>query len=120
MALAVLKLKALNNPVEIVEGISGYIAASDPTLNAGVVELLALSLRAKPRSTAIKSLLSTIIQNSGEGALSILSRVVNAQIFKDFHAEDQNWLLHELSNSQSAITRWKAQQLRANASKMTE
>lgn len=120
MALAVLKLKALNNPDEIVEGISGYIAASDPTLNAGVVELLALSLRAKPRSTAIKSLLSTIIQNSGEGALAILSRVLNAQIFKDFHAEDQNWLLQALSNSQSAITRWKAQQLRANASKMTE
>ncbi|MTD90638.1 hypothetical protein [Corynebacterium hiratae] len=120
MALAVLKLKALNNPDEIVEGISGYIAASDPTLNAGVVELLALSLRAKHRSTAIKSLLSTIIQNSGEGALAILSRVVNAQIFKDFHAEDQNWLLHALSNSQSAITRWKAQQLRANASKMTK
>ena len=119
LALAMLKLKALNDPDEIVEGISGYIAASDLTLNAGVVELLALSLRTKPKSTAIKGLLSTIIQNSGEGALAILSRVLNTQIFKDFHAEDQNWLLQTLSNSQSAITKWKSQQLRANASKMT-
>ena len=108
-----IKLKALNNPDEIVEGISGYIAASDPTLNAGVVELLALSLRAKPKSTAIKGLLSTIIQNSGEGALAILSGVLNTRVFKEFHAEDQNWFLQTLSNSQSAITRWKSQQLRA-------
>lgn len=113
MALAMLKLKTLHDPDEIVEGTSGYIAASDMTLNAGVVELLALSLRAKPKSTAIKGLLSTIIQNSGEGALAILSGVLNTRVFKEFHAEDQNWFLQTLSNSQSAITRWKSQQLRA-------
>lgn len=120
MALAMLRLKTLNDPDEIVEGASGYIAASDLTLNAGIVELLALSLRAKPKSTAIKGLLSTIIQNSGEGALAILSGVLNTRVFKEFHTEDQNWFLQTLSNSQSAITRWKSEQLRAKDLKITE